>query len=469
MSSPNRIMFYDLEVDNKPYYGALASPRHPDNFVVAEGWAVDAQPYDGKVEGRYYTSADQAKDWLAIPDDVWLLVCHNAPFEMDWMLVQQREKILAFLKRGGRVFCTAYAHYLLSNQQDTYPALDVIAPQYGGTPKVDGVKILWEQGKLTSEIDKDLLLEYLLGPSGDIDNTRRVFWGQVQQLQERGMWDMALDRMEGMLFNCFAMDAGLKVDRTLAFEERDRLAAEVIRLRERFQDSRSDMPPELEFKETSKHHMSAWVYGGPIKYRAKVPALHDDGTPKYVKGDFFVFGDTPVPVAEANTPEQFEQCVQRYGNPDRFKAGKNKGQMKVHRLDTDEPLLKWGEKVYQCPGLVPLKGLPPEFAEDFKQENSGKLKLSDESPVISVSAEALETLTKQPSIPSEQRELLTDLLRFFRMLKDLSTYYLVEEYDDEGNVVGQSGMLQYLTPEDIIHHMLNVTSTATGRLSSNRP
>src|SRR5690606_31254463 len=131
---------------------------------------------------------------LATPGGV--LVAHNAPFDVQWLLVHQRDRVMRFLESGGRVFCTAYAEYLLSTQQDTYPSLDRTAPKYGGSHKVDGVKIMWEQGKLTSEIDPALLLEYLAGPDGDVENTRKVFIGQMQELQERGMLDMALERME---------------------------------------------------------------------------------------------------------------------------------------------------------------------------------------------------------------------------------------------------------------------------------
>ena len=137
----SRIMFVDLEVENHTYFGALASPRHPKNYIVAEGRAIDTQPFDGPITGTYFTSQAEADNaqWLAIPDDVWLLVAHNAAFEMDWFLVKQREEIMKFLKRGGRIFCTAYAEYLLTNQQETYPSLDATAPKYGGTHKVDGV------------------------------------------------------------------------------------------------------------------------------------------------------------------------------------------------------------------------------------------------------------------------------------------------------------------------------------------
>lgn len=248
---PNQIMFVDIETNNNGYFGAVASPRHPDNYVVMVGQAIDSKPFNGEITGEYYNSAEEAKDWLKIPDSVWLLVCHNAPYELDWMQHQQRSEIEKFLKRGGRVFCTAYAHYLLSNQQDTYPALGEIAVKYGGTPKVDGIKILWEQGVLTKDIDRDLLSEYLLGPSGDIDNTRRVFWGQYKQLVARGMWKGALTRMEGMLFCAAAMDNGLYVNKDVAFAQMEIGNHRLNQLVESFKKWRGGFPEDAVFKETS--------------------------------------------------------------------------------------------------------------------------------------------------------------------------------------------------------------------------
>ncbi len=122
---------------------------------------------------------------------------------------------------------------------------------------------MWDQGVRTADIDPALLSEYLLGPEGDIENTRKVFYGQYQLLVQRGMWDMALARMEGMLFNAFAMASGLYVNRDIAFKQLEEQNAELNTLVAKFQTYRTDMPAELEFKETSDYHMSAWIYGGP--------------------------------------------------------------------------------------------------------------------------------------------------------------------------------------------------------------
>lgn len=472
----SRILFIDLETENHTHFGAMASPRHPDNFVVAVGQAIDSAPYDGQITGIYQNRKDLVPaQWLNIPDDVWLLVAHNAPFEMDWFLVQQREEILKFLKRGGRIFCTAYAEYLLTNQQETYPSLDETAPKYGGTRKVDGVKLLWEQGYLTSQIDKDLLYDqYLIGPEGDIQNTRLTFYGQVQKLQERGMWDMALLRMEGLVYNCLAMDAGLHVHRDVAYTLKAEQEGRLVELVESFRAHRQHIPEYVEFKESSDYHMSAWLFGGPIKYRIRDTWFEDDGvTPKYEKVDCFKFGEKLVqakPNGEDDmTPEHFERCVATYGAVDRYSSGKNKGQPKVHKVQSATPKQKWYDRTLVLPGVIPVGILPEDVQRSFKDEYAGKRKLADGSPVYSTGADAIEMLSKRTEFDDATRELLKNLLRFAKIDKDLGTYYLREQCDEEGNVVKQSGMLQYLTEHNVVYHILNATATVTTRLSSNRP
>ncbi len=475
MTAPNKVMIVDLETENHAYYGAVASPRHPQNYVVAIGQAIEDVPYSGAITGAYYTSKEvQPANWLTIPDDVWLLVAHNAAFEMDWFLVQAKDEIMKFLKRGGRIFCTAYAEYLLTNQQETYPSLDATAPKYGGTHKVDGIKILWEQGMLTSQIDKDLLFDqYLLGPEGDIQNTRLTFYGQVKALQERGMWNMALARMEGLLFNTFAMAAGLHVDRGVAERQKAEGEAKIAELITGFKGFRGHIPEYVEFKETSDFHMSAWLFGGPVKYRIRDTWFEDDGvTPKYEKLTCYKFGETFVEAKQfegENGAALFQSSVEKYGVADRFKAGKNKGLPKPHDVPSTTPKQKWYDRQLSLEGVVPINLLPKDVRDAFVKEFTGKRKLADGSPVYSTGSDAIELLSKRTEFPEATRELLKNLLDFAKLDKDLGTYYLREQCDEEGNVVKQSGMLQYLTPQCIVYHVLNTTSTVTTRLSGTKP
>lgn len=462
------VLLLDLEVENYEYLGSIASPRNPQNYVVAPGWAYG----NGEVQHAYYSSKEESRDWLPSLDNVDCIVAHNAPFELEWMLHDHWDKLIPYFARGGRVFCTAYAEYLLSNQQSQYPSLDETAPKYGGTRKIDEVKLLWEQGYKTSQIDRDLLIEYLAGPGGDIENTRKVFFGQAQELIARGMWNMAFARMDGMLFNSFAMHAGLHVDRKRAWELKEKNEKALAEIDAEIARATAHIPQQCGFNINSDFHVSAWLFGGPIKYRERDVWYNEDGTPKYEAEDAWQFADgTYIPVEAAvklgNTAAA--ELVEKHGPIVRYASGKNKGERKVFKAPTTTPKLKWYDKVLQLAPVCDLEVLPEDVKQEWLRDFKGARKLSDGTPVYSSSREALEVLSVRNEYPEWVRNCLSLLLRRAKIDKDLGTYYLREKFDAEGNVIKQSGMLQYLGDDDIVHHTLNCTSTVTTRLSSNKP
>ncbi len=482
---PRTIMFLDLETNNHEYFGAIASPRHPENFVVMNGHAVESQPYTGEVKYDHYPHKENVPaQWLNIPDSVWLLVCHNAPYEMDWFLFQQRPQIMAYLARGGRIYCTAYGHYLLSHQLETYPALGAIAPEYGGTAKVDGIKILWEQGVKTKDIDPALLAEYLAGPEGDVVNTRLVFYGQYTKLVEHGMWGMALERMEGLIFNCLAMDSGLFVDRSTAFKQLQEQEQRLAALEESFKQYRSHIPEFCKFNTGSDWHMSAWLFGGPIKYVGREPATTAEGVQKWVKADFVkvLASGTMLRVGEDGVVHNKADATGVPGHMwknvefcdfdlplEKYKSGKQKGMIKVFREDTGEPQMRNCDAFQMLGPVVDLQKLPANILKDFMREFSGKRVHADASFVISTGKDCLDMLAMRPEFDEGVRKVLKDLQEWAKIDKDIGTYYLRETKDDAGNVVKQAGMLKYMNNMDIVHHMLNATATVTTRLSSNNP
>lgn len=463
-----RVMIRDIETENHQWYGELASPRCPDNYVVMDGYRlVDMLPDGVTQHPRQEERFTSREDWLARKalhlDGVDMLVAHNAPYEMSWWLMHYRDEFLAFLKRGGRVFCTAYAHYLLSHQQDRYPSLDEIAPVYGGTQKVDGVKILWEQGFLTSQIDPELLSEYLSGPEGDVENTTKVFLGQWAKLSEQGMLMMALVRMEGMLFFSECMHNGLKIDMEVAMANLEKSSARAAELRAEITAMLpADMPEEAraQFKLSSDYHVSSFLFGGVMKYEGRVNRTDAEGNIIYEKvlAPYFESlkaGTTDCVMFDANsglyyhTPTKTHQAV--------YKAGKNKGQPKFVEVPGTVPQTKKGDLYYQLPGLCPIQSLPKDIKAVAQDEWVGKRTLCDGSPVYSSSGDVLKVLAALDiNGPKQMHELAA-------LDKDIGTYYL----KGEGGKV--SGMLQYVQPSGIVHHSLNVTSTVTGRLSSNRP
>lgn len=469
------IMHIDLETENNEYYGSKASPYCPDNYVVESAWRIDTTQADGTTtvgetqSVRFNSRADflagnsaaEGCRWFHIPEDCWLIVAHNAAYEISWFLTYQRQQFEAFLKRGGRVFCTMHGEYIASDFQSMYPSLDETAPKYGGTHKVDGVKILWEQGVLTSQIDPMLLHDYLV--NGDIPNTALCFYGQCSTFAQRNQMQYVWERMDALLAWAYCEWFGLFVNMPIARKNQEEQEQRIREIKQELQQYiPKDLPETLDFNFGSDFHMSALVYGGPIKYRKKVP--YDP--PQYVKYDAYL--------ADVNGTLQYidvSDWQPEWTYPRTlYKSGKNKGLPKVFRLDTEEEKLKWEDDLYFCPGLVNIQELPEVIREKYAERGEFRQarNLQDDTPVYSTSTDAMEALARQGF---EFCRLVNEL---GALEKDTGTYYLRTEYNEDGSVKKLSGMLQYVIPQSpdgsgIIHHRLNTCSTVTGRLSGSNP
>lgn len=444
----------DLETQTNEWYGNNSSPHNPDNWIVAAGWCIDNQD----IQSEYFPSKELAlsSNWLERAlDGQKYLVAHNATFEIQWLRKFYPETLDNFFKRGGKVLCTQYMEFLLSHQQEMYPRLEDCSLKYGGTMKIDEVKLLWEAGYKTSEIDQALLMKYLADPVvGDVANTRRVCFSQIPLLQQQGMWDMVQIRMDSLLFNAYATYFGLYVDLEVAKKNQAEQEARILEIKESILKLLpDDLPSELEFSFTSPYHMSAFLFGGTVQYKAKVSYEPK----KYEQVEMFEIVK-PDGIYYVGAGESIDDTHQQYLT--RFKAGKNKGQPKVFKIDSDVEKLKWGDKTYTFKGLINLYELPKHVQDQYlgkRAEFSGKRNLVCGTPVYSTSGGSLDVLATYTDAAKPLKELKA-------LEKDTGTYYL--RTDDSGK---QSGMLQYVEPDGIIHHRLNNCSTVTGRLSGSNP
>lgn len=455
----HNFFIHDFENQNIPWYGSVASPHNPDNYIVATGYCIDG----GDIQAHYFNSDEEAVNhkWIDKLQDCKMYVCHNSTFEIQWMMRTYPKQFLAWIKKGGKVFCTQYAEYILTHQLEMYPKLEDCAIKYGGSKKIDEVKLLWEQGVLTADIDKALLMKYLADPKlGDVANTRRVCFSQVALLRKNGMWDMFMERMDSLLFNAIASYQGLYVDMQVAERNQKAQEIEIETIKSSILDMLpSNLPNDFEFSFTSAYHLSAFLFGGTIQYKAKVS--YDPV--KYVKKDcyqvtkgaeigyFDVSGFSTVPT-QASIKDGWVLTT--------FKAGKNKGQPKVFKVETTEELLKWGDKQYKFDGLLDFSTLPNIVSEAYtgkRAEFCGKRTLVDGTPIYSTGKDSLDVLAAHTDVAKPLKNLAA-------LIKDTTTYYLV--VDDKGK---ESGMLQFVEPNGIIHHQLNNCATITGRLSSSRP
>jgi hypothetical protein len=280
----------------------------------------------------------------------------------------------------------------------------------------------------------------------------------MRQLQEAGMLSMYYERCESNLAFGYCEWFGLHVDMNVANKNLAEQEAEIARLTLELQKLLpADLPDWVEFNWGSPFHMSALVYGGPIKGRKKVS--YDP--PQYVKADYYKDAS-----GELFPVEQIHELPLAGTNLLKYANGKNKGMLKVFREDTTEEKLKWEDASHVLPGLVQLSTLPDAVKSKYlgrRAEFRGKQLLSDgTTPVYSTATDALKGLKN--FVPE-----VALMVQLASLEKDTGTYYLRQEKDADGNVKKTKGMLQFVGPDGIVHHSLNTTATVTGRLSSSTP
>lgn len=461
-----RYLILDLETQTHTRFKRKANPFLPENYIVARGWKVDG---DAKCSAEFYDDAESVKP-LHIPDDVDVLVAHNAKFELLYEMRFSSDSLHAFFKRGGRIWCTQYAEYLLNAQQQKFHmvSLDQIAPAYGGRVKIDGIKALWDAGVQTSDIDRDLLLDYLIGTveegrnSGDIGNTEIVYLGQIKAAEELGMLTAIKLRMDGLCATSEMEFRGLKIDIERARNDLRKRLAEQAQADEELSQYVKDMPEGLTFNWNSPVHKSALIFGGTVKYQ-KQDTYVDPATGELARlkatERWPLFDGEPLNPKSCGWDEGKQlYCISTEDTPDwekmqdTYKSGKKQGEGKFRNVDVPGELkVKYQDFFHEFPGyVIPL--------DEWKSSMTDGLG----GPVYSTSGEVLDTITANAgNVP-----FLAALGEANRLNKEIGTYYV----KTDPKTGEKKGMLTCVQPWDhMVHHKLNHSSTVTSRLSSSDP
>jgi DNA polymerase I len=469
---------WDIETSTKTEFKRKANPFSAENYVVCHGFSR------GKVgsatlsapKGEYFAVGNERADRVAAckslrPD--WfikllkgtkVLVGQNIKFDLLYALANPNshaqanlEAWMEWIVNGGVVWDIQLAEYLLEGmeQSNHMLSLDELAPRYNGNVKFDEVKALWESGVDTIDIPEDLLMRYLVGGNGehgDIGNTELVFLGQFERAKKAGQLRSILLNMGALVFTIEAERNGMYVDKALGLELAEKLKAKLDLAVEQL---REFLPADLpfEFNWSSRFHKSALIFGGPVKYKAKAVIKGDDGEPVYYQKDEEhvylkhekVVGEDGKATNKTMPLDQW-RAMAHQPEPLRFTGGKNVGELKVKKVKVPD-----------------IERGPKTRYEDFEYHFDGFTKpdkrwASSEPGVYSTAANVIEELGNR-DIP-----FLKTLSEVQAMTKDLGTYFIVTDEDGESK-----GMLTLVQLDSIIHHMLNMTSTVTARLSSSNP
>ena len=191
------------------------------------------------------------------------LVVFNAKNELNWLARYGIQ-----VPDSCHIFDAQLAEFLLSNQQQRYPALDNVSTRCGGPGKIDVVKQdYWNQGIDTPDIPADVLFRYL---ERDLIETDRVARYQENELVIQGK--IALFRLQCQDVRVLAQmeQNGIKFDLERMEREGDLLQDTIENLEQQLGDYTND----FSFNWDSGDHLSALLYGGIAKAKIKKPYLH---------------------------------------------------------------------------------------------------------------------------------------------------------------------------------------------------
>jgi DNA polymerase-1 len=249
----------DLETTNKISFKRIANPFDKDNRIVLLAF---------KLKGCNPVVLDKVS--LSYLSDVDVLIGHN--FKFDMLYLWDYPRFQDWLLRGGRIFDTMKAQYILEAQKPESLALDILAPKYGGTKKTKVSKLM-KAGKCFSEIYNKYPKTAKKYAASDVVNTELVAIEQLKLLHKNGQLNLAKGLMDSVLATTEMEFNGIYVNREIhkalkiekIYEIADLLAALQLAVH-------TNWPNNLvNFNPASNDHISLLFFGGQIKYKEKQP------------------------------------------------------------------------------------------------------------------------------------------------------------------------------------------------------
>jgi len=444
---------WDTETTTHTSNKRKANPFDERNWVVTHGFKRKG----GEVTEQRFGRQRPADGWFApLLEGTRLLIGFNIKFDLLHALVRQPINHKAWMKyvaSGGMIWDCQLAEYLLEGmtQNNHMLSLDEVAPRYGGNLKFDEVKDLWAAGVPTEDIEPALLTRYLIGGEGDmgdVENTEKIALEQIGRARRCGQLNSLLMNMGSLISTTEKELNGMFVDKATGLVMAKELEVEVKDLSVKLN---SFLPPlPFEFNWGSPVQRSAFIFGGQVPYDRREYRL---------KTGEYTFNE-PAPDTE-HLYEFFkdnrEWCTTHDGKAvtleyakannlmvERYEKGKKAGEVKLHKIDQpdlDRPKSRMGRDQWTFPGVT-----------------APSPKWKTESGNYSTASDVIEALGVR-DIP-----FLKTMAEHARKVKDLGTYFIVTD----ANGV-ETGMLTLVDQWGVIHHMLNHTSTVTGRFSSSNP
>jgi len=250
--------------------GSTGSPWWPDNDIVLAQWEDE----DGEALVERYTVPPTENCTLAIG--------HNIKFDLLYLLTRSEEWREWWTNPTSHIWDTQLAEYIISGQTHLYPSLNECAEKYGGELKDDRVKEFWQEGYDTEDIPEHILDAY---GKWDVINTRTVYDSQRLIASKEGLLSLIESQMCALMATIEMEYNGMLFAREEALDKAKELTNTLETVNNLILHSVEDECGALpfEFNIGSNQQLSAFLFGGSVKYEGTETVLDSEGNPAVYK------------------------------------------------------------------------------------------------------------------------------------------------------------------------------------------
>jgi len=281
------VLDFETSTGDKATHGPSAKDPSNDFYTIIYGDSPNNVTIEHKEEGFKRKLPQGFVDMLAKSD---VLIGHNLAFDLSY--IWKSPELKEFILRGGEIYDTQTAEYLMSGQRHSFASLGELQEIYLGTKvKLDRISKLYRKGVGADRMVgaqhrcKRFFAMYEQYSYDDGTTTLQIYEKQQIKLDKLGMTAIVkmYNRYLLSLINC--MNTGILIDtdkcqktlREFKIKELELLQKAQQLIKEYWHDER--LP---EFNVNSPTHKSAMLFGGFIKCVVRREnGLYKNGKTKY--------------------------------------------------------------------------------------------------------------------------------------------------------------------------------------------
>lgn len=275
------IVDVETTVDNHRIGTNKAFPFYPKNHIVMTGQRRRSETGVVNKITRPHLPPTLSSPNMIGDDDTKVLIGHNFCFDLHYLRRHNytvgTTPLMEWLTKNS-IWDTQVAEYILTGQSDLYPSLDGCAAKYDAPLKDDRIKVIWEAGYDTYDINREMLSDYL---KGDLEATEIVYRAQLKEAEERGMLPLIQAMNRAVIAYHDIEYNGMFVDENTLRQEKDIVTS---------QRSLSlmyltcQLPEEIRSVVNlgSSQQLSVLLFGGTYTWKEKVrDGNYKNGNPKF--------------------------------------------------------------------------------------------------------------------------------------------------------------------------------------------